>query len=279
MKVDVREEQLFTLEFHAVRNADIADVATWSSGADRLHHRLLSADALQNRVCPHTLRQILDAGHTFITALRHDLCRAKLQSELLAFFVPTHGDDPFRVHLPRGEHGQQTYGSVAHDNNRHAWLYLRRVGGEPTRTQDIGGSEKVRNHLLCRNFGSRHESAVRKRNAQQRSLGSAYEFSLLAGGLIAKVAVRACIVRSKERADDELAWFNSLDLAAELLNDAAVLVPHRCGLVYGANAAIAPQVRSADARSRDPNNGICWLGDIWFGDFLKTDVPGSIKHG
>ena len=26
--------------------------------------------------------------------------------------------------------------------------------------------------------------------------------------------------------------------------------------------AIAPQVRSAHACSRDPNNGICWLGDL-----------------
>src|SRR5437660_5722211 len=133
MKVDVREEQLLTVEFYAVRNADIADVATWSSGADRLHHGLLRADALQNRVCPHTLRQILDAGHTFITALLHDVCRAKLESELLSFFVPAHGDDPFRAHLPGGEHGLQTYGSVADDNNHHAWLYLRRVSGKPTR--------------------------------------------------------------------------------------------------------------------------------------------------
>src|SRR5712692_2521167 len=133
MKVDVREEQLLTLEFYAVRNADIADVTTWSSGADRLHHRLLSADALQNRLCSHTLRQILDAGHTFITALRHDVCRAELQSELLSFFVAAHGDDPFRAHLPGGEHGQQTYGSVADDSNRHLWPYVRRFGGKPTR--------------------------------------------------------------------------------------------------------------------------------------------------
>src|SRR6266566_5860177 len=117
MKVDVREEQLLSLEFYVVRNADIAYVAPGPRGADRLHHRLLGADALQNCVCPETLRQILDADHTFITALRHDVCRAKLQSELLSFFVPAHGDDPFRAHLPGGEHGQQTYGSVADDSN------------------------------------------------------------------------------------------------------------------------------------------------------------------
>src|SRR5216683_2129424 len=137
MKVDVREEQLLTLEFYAVRNADIADVTTWSSGADCLDHRLLSADALQNRVCSHTLRQIVDAGHTFITALFHDVGRAELQSKLLSLFMAAHGDDPFCPHLP---------------------------GGEPTGPKDIGGREKVRNRLFCGNSGSRHESAVRKRN-------------------------------------------------------------------------------------------------------------------
>src|SRR6266581_8727165 len=133
MKVNVGEEQFITVEFHAVRNADITDIATGSRGADRLHHRLLSADTLQNGVCPHTPRQILNAGHTFITALLHDVCRAKLQSELLSLFVAAHGDDLFRAHLPGGEHGQQTYGSVANDSNRHAWPYVRRVGGKPTR--------------------------------------------------------------------------------------------------------------------------------------------------
>src|SRR5258708_20029728 len=155
MKVDVREEQLLTLEFHAVRNADIADVATWSSGADRLHHRLPSADALQNRVCPHTLRQILDAGHTFITALLHDVCRAKLQCELLSFFMPAHGDNPFRPHLPGGEHSQQTHGSVAYDRNRHAWLYVRRIRSEPARPYNINRTEKARNNSLPTNSLSR----------------------------------------------------------------------------------------------------------------------------
>src|SRR5712691_10363486 len=97
--------------------------------------------------------------------------------------------------------------------------------------------------------------------------------------LIARVTVRACIVRSKEGADDELAPFHGPDRAAYLLDDAAVLVSHGRGLVHRANAAIAPQVRSADACSCEPDAGIRWLGDLWLGDFLKTDVPGSIKHG
>src|SRR5258708_11337629 len=56
-------------------------------------------------------------------------------------------------------------------------------------------------------------------------------------------------------------------------------MPHRRGLVHRADAAIAPQVRSADACSREPDDCIRWLGDLWLGSVLKTDVPGSIKHG
>jgi len=57
----------------------------------RRHHRLLSADALRYRIRAHTFRQILDAGHPFITALRHDIRSTRLQSELLSVFVPAHG--------------------------------------------------------------------------------------------------------------------------------------------------------------------------------------------
>src|SRR5437016_722423 len=170
MKVNVGEEQFLTFEFHAVRNADIAYVATGPRGADRLHHRLLSADALQYRIRTYTLRQILDAGHTFITALFYDVGRAELQSKLLSLFMAAHGDDPFCPHLPGGEHSQQTNGSVTYDSNSRAWLHVCRGGGEPTGPKDIGGREKVRNRLFCGNSGSRHESAVRKRNTQERSL-------------------------------------------------------------------------------------------------------------
>src|SRR5258708_3300103 len=120
MKVNVSEKQLLTLQFYVVRNVDLADVAAGSRGVDRLHHRLLSADALQYRICPHTLRQILNADHAFVTALRHDICRAKLQSKLLSLLVTAHGDDPFRPHLLRGEHSQQANAAITHDSNGHA---------------------------------------------------------------------------------------------------------------------------------------------------------------
>src|SRR5258706_13472876 len=46
----------------------------------------VGADALQNRVCPHTLRQILDAAPPLITHLRHVPVRADVQRQVQEFF-------------------------------------------------------------------------------------------------------------------------------------------------------------------------------------------------
>ena len=55
------------------------------------------------------------------------------------------------------------------------------------------------------------------------------ELSVLAGALIPVVAVRARIVGGEERTDDELSAPKGCHAAADLLDDAAVLVPHRGG--------------------------------------------------
>jgi hypothetical protein len=46
------KEQLFAVELDAVRDADVAEMATGSGGTDGLHHRLLRADCLDDRVGP-----------------------------------------------------------------------------------------------------------------------------------------------------------------------------------------------------------------------------------
>ena len=45
---------------------------------DRVHHRLLRADALQHCVGTDAASQVLDAGHTFVAAFGHDVGRAEL---------------------------------------------------------------------------------------------------------------------------------------------------------------------------------------------------------
>jgi DNA-binding transcriptional LysR family regulator len=48
----------------------------------------------------------------------------------------------------------------------------------------------------------------------------------------------ARVVRCCKRADDELAGLDVPDLTADLLDDAAVFVPHRCGLRHRGHAAV-----------------------------------------
>ena len=48
MQVNEIKEQLLSVEFNAVRDADVADVPAGPRGFDRLHHRLLGADAFQH---------------------------------------------------------------------------------------------------------------------------------------------------------------------------------------------------------------------------------------
>ena len=50
---------------------------------DRLHHRFLRPDALQDRVGTDALRQLLDAGDALVAARGHDVGRTELACELL----------------------------------------------------------------------------------------------------------------------------------------------------------------------------------------------------
>src|SRR5207253_9020676 len=103
--------------------------------------------------------------------------------------------------------------------------------------------------------------AVRERDAQQARLRTAHELGVLAGRLISDPAVGTGVVGREERTDHELAGLDGDDLAADLLNGAAVLVAHRGWLGDRIGTAVWPQVRPAYARGRDPDDGICRLDD------------------
>src|SRR6266699_3817385 len=50
VQMDVGKEQLLTIEFDNVRNADVTYVTARARRSNRLHHRLLRADAFKHRV-------------------------------------------------------------------------------------------------------------------------------------------------------------------------------------------------------------------------------------
>src|ERR671935_111957 len=78
VQMDFREEQLLAGQFHAVGDADVADVTAEPGGADGLQHRLLGADGLNGRVRAEAVGELLDRRHARVAALGDDLARAEL---------------------------------------------------------------------------------------------------------------------------------------------------------------------------------------------------------
>jgi hypothetical protein len=63
-----------------------------------------------------------------------------------------------------------------------------------------------------------------------------------------------------------------LTRAADLFDNAAILVPYRCGLGEPANAAVGLQVGPAHARGRNPEDGVHRLDDLRRVALLETHV-------
>src|SRR5207244_8271613 len=100
---------------------------------------------------------------------------------------------------------------------------------------------------------------------------------VFAGSLITGLAVGTGVVGGKERTDYKLARFDGGDSAADLLNDAAVLVPHWGRLGDRIDAAVWPQVRPAHAGGRDPDNGIRRPYDCWCVALLEAHTARTIE--
>src|SRR6266403_6391932 len=92
------------------------------------------------------------------------------------------------------------------------------------------------------------------------------------------MAVRAGVVGSKERPDDELSGLDRSDRAAHLLDDAAILMPHRCRSSDGVDAAVGPKIRSAHASRSDPDDRVGRLHDRWRIAVLEANVAGAVKN-
>src|SRR6185312_14445296 len=116
------------------------------------------------------------------------------------------------------------------------------------------------------------------RHAQQRRLRRCYKFPVLARCLIAGAAMRARIIGGKEGADDELARLDCSDRAADLLNDSAIFMPHRCRTVDRVQSAVGPQIGPADAGCRRPDDCIRRLDNLRRAAFLKAYVAGSVEN-
>src|SRR6266699_4128224 len=108
VEVNVGEEQSLAVQLDLVRNADVGDVPTLASGADRLQHRFLRPNALKHRASTDSIGHVHDPGDALVAALSHDVGRAECAGELLPRGVPAHRDDPLCTHLPGREHAEET---------------------------------------------------------------------------------------------------------------------------------------------------------------------------
>ena len=82
MQMDVGKEQLLTIEFDTVRNADVTYVAARARRSNRLHHRLLRANTFQYRIGADSIGQFLDALNTFVPSFSHDVLERAMWDSL-----------------------------------------------------------------------------------------------------------------------------------------------------------------------------------------------------
>src|SRR5207253_4477692 len=251
-QVHLGEEQLEAGNLDAVGDADEADVPTRARRPDRLHHRLLGTDRLDHRVRAESVRQLLDAGDTIVAALVHDVRRAELATELLSLWIATHENDALGAHLPGGNHCAEPNGPVANDDNRLAWRDGGRVSTEPPGPEHVGCRQKARHQLVRWELRCGDECAVRQRHPQVGRLGTfrADGLGVHATALIACHADGTYVVGREEGAHDELAALDLFHVAADFLDDAAVLVAHRRWPVRRVYAPVGPEIGAADTGRR-----------------------------
>ena len=88
--------------------------------------------------------------------------------------------------------------------------------------------------------------------------------------------MRTGVVGQAERADDELSRMDGFYRAADLFDDAAILVAHRHRRFYVVQATEGPKVGAADAGRRQADDGVGRLEDFRLGNFLATHIAGAM---
>src|SRR5829696_6968254 len=280
VQVHMREEELLPRDLHVVEHAHEPNVTACPRGADGLHHGLLRADRLDDRVRPETVGHVLDPCRALLAALGHDLGRAELQREPLAGLVAAHRDNPLRAKLLGGEHRKQADGTVADDRHCLARTGLGRHGAKPAGAEHVGSRKQAGDHVLRRQARRRYEGAVGQRDAGVLCLcaGGSTGLPVDARRMVTGPADLAGVVGGEERSDDELARLDQTYLAADLLDDADVLMAHRGRPVDRLDAAVGPEVRAAHAADRQSDAGVGRLDDRRVGTLLEAHVPGAIKN-
>jgi hypothetical protein len=95
--------------------------------------------------------------------------------------------------------------------------------------------------------------------------------------LVAGPADLAGVVGGEERAHNELSRPHITHIVAYLLDDADVLVPHRCRPVDLLDPTVRPQVRAADAGCGNPDDRVRRRDEPRILALLHADVAGGMQ--
>jgi hypothetical protein len=214
MHVREAPEEIHSRDGNIVTDADEADVSARAGRVERLHHRLLCADSLDHGVRSEAVSERFDLGDTFVAAFFDYVGSAKLSCQALARLVSAHGDDPLSAELLRGEDRHQPHRAIANNGDGLLSTGFGGDGGEPARAEHVRRCEEARDQVVLWYVWRGNESSVRERDTQQLRLCAecSHRHAVHAGALVAAPADFASVVGSPERADDELAGCEGLDL-------------------------------------------------------------------
>jgi hypothetical protein len=204
---------------------------------------------------------------------------APLLGRLLAGGVSAHGDDGRGAELRGGEDAAEADRAVADDDDARARLNVGADRGVPSGAHDVGQGQQAGDQVSVRLSGRSKECAVGGRDADPLRLAPVEPADVLAVGVHALGADRTGVVAVQEAADDEVAGRHGGHGIADLLEDADVLVPHRGSRGDLLDAAVAPQVRAADAGGDGADHGVGGLDDDGIRPLLESDVPGGMDDG
>src|SRR5256885_1912479 len=112
----------------------------------------------------------LDARDALVSALGHNVSRAKLARQRLPRCVTAHRDDSLGTHLLRREHAEQPDRSIAHYDDRRTRLHVRRIGCEPPGTEYVRHRQKTGDLIRGGELLRRDQRAIRHRHPEERRL-------------------------------------------------------------------------------------------------------------
>jgi hypothetical protein len=171
---------------------------------------------------------------------------------------------------------QQPHRAVTDDRHRLAGPRLGGHGAEPAGAQHVGGGQQGRDQLRIRPArGGDQVPSANGMRAFRLGADGAHQGGVHAATLVTRPANLAGVVGAEEGPDDEVPVPDIGHLGANLLDDADVLVSHHL-VVDGLDAAVLPQVRPADARCSQPDDGVTGFDDPRLVAVLDPDVAGSV---